>query len=407
MNLEYRKLTLDDFDAVAALDEMVFGELPNPERAAFWRDNAFEFDRSMAAFDEGQLVGESMTYSLGMSVPGGSIVPCAGVSWIGVLPTHRRRGILTAMMRWQIDDIHERGEPLAALYASQAPIYGRFGYGVAGFQERWEIDADNSAFESGTDPDGRVRFLEYEEATATFKPVHEQAMRQIPGMVTRSDAFWTARLTDDKSGPGKPPKVFYVTYETDGGLEGFAAYEVDTAQDDSVEKWVLRIKDLIVLSDRAYAGLWRFCLDVDLVSTVKAVRPPDEPLVWLLADQRAMKRDVADSMYLRVVDVSGALSACEYDAEDSLVIEVVDEFCPWNNGRFLLDAGPEGAACSPTSESADVTMAARELGSLYLGGVNARSMQRAGRIEDHSGDGVARLERMFRSTVAPWAHLDW
>ncbi|MCH7739612.1 MAG: GNAT family N-acetyltransferase [Chloroflexi bacterium] len=407
MNLEYRKLTLDDFDAVAALDEMVEGELPNPERAAYWRDNAFEFDRSMAAFDEGQLVGQSMTYSLGISVPGGSIVPCAGISWIGVLPTHRRRGIMRAMMRWQIDDIHERGEPLAALYASQAPIYGRFGYGMSHFQEKWEIDADNSAFEHEPDPAGQIRFVEYEEAAATFKPVHEQAMRLFPGMVTRSDAFWTARLYDDGSVPSQPPKLFYVAYDAGAEIEGFAAYSIDNKWDDSLPRQVLTVKELIALSDRAYAGLWRFCLDVDLVSTVRAVRPPDEPLVWLLADQRAMKRDVADSMYLRVVDVPDALSACEYGTEDSMVIEVVDEFCPWNDGRFLLDAGPDGSACSPTTESPDVTMAARELGSLYLGGVNARSLHRAGRIEDHSGDGVARLDRMFRSTVSPWAHMAW
>lgn len=407
MNLEYRKLTIDDFDAVAALDEMVEGELPNPARAAYWRDNAFEFDRSMAAFDDGQLVGQSMTYSLGMSVPGGSVLPCGGVSWIGVLPTHRRRGIMTAMMRWQMDDIHERDEPLAALYTSQAPIYGRFGYGMSHLREKWEIDADNSAFESEVESGGQIKFIEYEEAKALFRPIHERAMHLFPGMVTRSDAFWTARLYDDETGLDKPPKMFYVAYDGDEGIEGFAAYSIDDNWVDALPRQVLTVKELIALSDRAYAGLWRFCLDVDLVSTVKATRPPDEPLVWLLADKRAMKREVGDSMYLRLVDVPGALSAREYDTEDSMVIEVVDEFCPWNNGRFLLDAGPEGAACSPTSEGPDVTMAARELGSLYLGGVSARSMQRAGRIEDHTGDGVARLDRMFRSTVAPWAHMYW
>ena len=407
MNLVYRKLTIDDFDAVAALDEMVEGELPNPERAAFWRDNAFEFDRSMAAFDERQLVGTSMTYSLGMSVPGGGVVPCAGVSWIGVLPTHRRRGIMTAMMRWQMDDIHERGEPLAALYASEAPIYGRFGYGISNFREKWEIDADNSAFESEVEPGGQIRFVEYEEAKTLFSPVHEQAMRRFPGMVTRSDAFWTARLYDNESDPGKPPKMFYIAYHGDEGIEGFAAYSIDDDWVDALPRQVLTVKELIVLSDRAYAGLWRFCLDVDLVSTVKATRPSDEPLVWLLADKRAMKREVGDSMYLRLVDVPEALSARGYDREDSLVIEVVDQFCPWNNGRFLLDAGPEGAVCSRASKNPDVTMAAKELGSLYLGGVNARSLQRAGRIEDHSGDGVAKLDKMFRSTVAPWAHMYW
>ncbi len=314
---------------------------------------------------------------------------------------------MTAMMRWQIDDVHARGEPLAALYASEAPIYGRFGYGMSNFREKWEIDAGSSAFESEPDPDGRIRFVEYEEAAATFKPVHAQAMRLFPGMVTRSNAFWTARLYDDGSAPSQPPKVFYIAYDAGSGIEGFAAYSIDQSWHDSLPRQVLTVKELIALSDRAYAGLWRFCLDVDLVSTVKAVRPPDEPLVWLLADQSAMKRDIADSMYLRVVDVPGALSACEYDTEDSMVIEVVDEFCPWNDGRYLLDAGPDGAACSPTSGNPDVTMAVKELGALYLGGVNARSLQRAGRIEDQTGDGVARLDRMFRSTVAPWAHMDW
>ena len=146
-------------------------------------------------------------------------------------------------------------------------------------------------------------------------------------------------------------------------------------------------------------------MEIDLTRTVKIRRPPDEPLHWWLKDRRAVTRTISDGHSLRLVDVQEALSAAAYGVEDTIVIGVIDESCEWNNATFLLDSGEEEAMCSPTSRTPEVTLRVEDLGSLYLGGVSAFSMFSAGQIEDHAGDGVARLQRLFESNVAPWPHI--
>src|SRR6185503_18593563 len=86
--------------------------------------------RALAAYDGDEPVALTGAYRFDLSIPGGEL-PCAGVTWVGVIPTHRRRGILRDLMRRELEDVHSWGEPIAALWASEAAIYGRFGYGHA------------------------------------------------------------------------------------------------------------------------------------------------------------------------------------------------------------------------------------------------------------------------------------
>ncbi len=406
MPLEYRPVRIEEWPQAVGLDRAAFGDDDAPEWSDYWRDNAFEFDRSAGAFDGSQLVGQSMIYSLAMSVPGGNILPCGGVSWIAVRQTNRRQGIMRNMMRTQIDDIHERNEPLAALWASEAPIYGQFGFGVAGYTESWEIDARRAVLRDDISSPGQVQYVAHDEAVGLFDGPFEAAMRRYPGMVRRTPGFWTRQLRGN-SPPGGLLKSHHAAYYGDSGVEGLLTYQIKDDWPDSNPDGIFELKDLIAVNDEAYAALWDFCISQDLIETITCQRPADEPLRWMLKDRRAISARSSEEFYLRLVDVPSALNASQYDTEDTIIVEVVDEFCPWNAGKYLLDTSGGGEGCSPSGQRAEVTLDARELASLYLGGVSAHALGRSGLIDDHSGDATARLDRLFSSPVHPWPHLFW
>jgi len=405
MSLEYRNLKPEEHPLADELNRVAEGTLPIPEWAEYWGKNAWEFDRSVVAFDGDQLVGQSMSYSHSMSVPGGAILPCGGLSWVAVRPTHRRQGIMRGMVTRQLADYRERGESLAALFAMEAPIYGRFGWGVATWNEDLEIDTTRSDFHDGVGAEGDMRFVDWEDAIKEFTPVHTQAMHLTPGIITRSDPFWIRELRGKISPPGQQLKTLQVGCYFDGRCEGFASYQVENDWASGNPSGTVKINDMVAATIRASARLWRYFLDIDLTRKLEVRRPPDEPLHWWLKDRRAVTRTISDGISLRLVDVDEALSAALYGVEDTIAIGVIDESCPWNNGTHLLDSGDEVAVCSPTSGAPEVTLRVEDLGSLYLGGVSAYSMFAAGQVEDHAGDGVARLQRLFESNVAPWPHI--
>ena len=405
MNLEYRKLSPEEHPLADELNRAAEGTAPVPDWVEYWGKNAWEFDRSVVAFDGAELVGQSMSYSHSISVPGGANVACGGLSWVGVRSTHRRMGIMREMVIRHLANYRERGEPLAALFAMEAPIYGRYGWGVATWNEDLEIDSARSELHDGLGVDGDVRFVGWDDAIEEFAPVHEQAMLQKPGMFARSGPFWVRELRGKESPPGKLLKTLQVGCYFEGRCEGFASYRTDEDWSEGNPSGTVWISDLVASSARASARLWRYFLEVDLTRTIRILRPPDEPLHWWLKDRRAVTRTVSDGLSLRLVDVAKALGAAVYGLEDTIALGVVDATCGWNSGTYLLDSGEEGAVCSPTSRTPEVTMMVEDLGSLYLGGVSAYSMHAAGRIDDYAGDGVARLQRLFQSDVAPWPHI--
>ena len=250
MSLEYRKLTPEEHPLADELNRVAEGTLPMPDWVEYWGKNAWEFDRSVVAFDGDQLVGQSMSYSHSMSVPGGAILPCGGLSWVAVRPTHRRRGIMREMVTRQLADYRERGEPLAALFALEAPIYGRFGWGVASWNEDLEIDSTRSEFQDGIGVEGDVRFVDYDDAVEEFAPVYQQAMLQTPGMFARSDPFWASRLRGKTSAPGKQLKTLQIGCYFDGHCEGFASYLVDGDWSGGNPSGTVQINDLVAASAR-------------------------------------------------------------------------------------------------------------------------------------------------------------
>ena len=362
-----------------------------------------EFDRTLAFFEGPEMVATAGIFSSLMTVPGGAALPCAGVTRVSVLSTHRRRGLLTAMMRRQLDDVHQRAEPLAALYASEAPIYGRFGYGLATYQASIEIQRSRAAFAKSVDGKGRLLMVDVPTAVPAFTRIWDEARRNQPGMLGLDERWIRSQLIDlEHHREGASPH-YRVVYQAGNDPAGFALYRVKMGWDPSGPNGTLRLEMLVASTAEAYAALWRHVLDVDLMVTVSAeMRPVDEPLRFLLADSRQPKTRIEDGIWLRLVDVVAALTARRYGVDGRLVFRVRDDFCQWNDGRVELQGGPDGAEARRTEATPDIEIAAADLGAAYLAGNRFHTLLEAGRLHELRPGAVARADAMFSTDRAPW-----
>lgn len=376
--------------------------LPTDEELAISKEIT-EFDRTLAFFDRQEMVATAGIFSYEMTVPGGGTLPCGGVTRVSVLTTHRRRGLLTAMMRRQLDDMHERGELLAALYASEAPIYGRFGYGLATYQTATEIERSHAAFSTTATGGGRLSMIDVPAAVDAFTQVWEQARRNQPGMLGLDQRWIRNELTDlEQHREGASP-LYRVLYQTDGNPAGFAIYRIKMEWDPSGPNGTLRLRRLITATAEAYAALWRHVLEVDLMARVTAeMRPVDEPLRFLLADSRQPKTRVEDGIWLRLVDVGRALAGRRYGVQGRLVLRVRDSFCSWNDGHFELNGGPSNAECKPCAGNPDLELTAADLAAVYLAGNRFHTLREAGRVEEVRRGAVALADAMFTTDRTPW-----
>jgi predicted acetyltransferase len=400
MAYDVRTITPDEVPAVQWLVDSSFGADPDPEELAAWRP-LVEPDRTHVVHDGGELAGSGGVFTFDLTVPGGP-VPCAGVTGVGVRVTHRRRGVLTALMRAQLDAVRERGaEAFAALWASEAPIYGRFGYGVA--SRRWSVTvrAHDPAF-LGPAPEGRTRLVERAELAALAPPLYDAARRDRPGMISRSDVRWRVRLSDLASHRGGASQYRYVVYERAGAPRGYAWYRTKPEWTDGRPAGAVRIGEVVALDADAHAGLWRLLLGVDLMaSTAYDNLPADDPLFHRLRDPRVIQTHVSDGLHVRLLDVPRALATRAYAAAGRVVVEVADEG-GWAAGRYALDASPDGATCTATTESADLTLSARELGAAYLGDTTLRALAEAGRVDEHAAGAVERASRLLAWDRPAW-----
>lgn len=378
------------------------GALPTDEELAISKEIT-EFDRTLAFFDGKEMVATAGIFSYEMTVPGGETLPCAGVTRVSVLTTHRRRGLLRAMMRRQLDDMRERGEPLAALYASEAPIYGRFGYGLGTYQTATEIERSHAALATEVTGNGRLSLVDVPTAITAFTRVWEQARRNQPGMLGLDERWIRNELTDlEPHREGASPH-YRVLYQTDGDPSGFAIYRIKMEWDPSGPNGTLRLGRLIAATAEAYVALWRHLLEVDLMARVTAeMRPVDEPLRFLLADARQPKTRVEDGIWLRLVDVGRALAGRRYGVQGRLVLRVRDAFCSWNDGHFELNGGPSNAECKPCAGNPDLELTAADLAAVYLGGNRFHTLRAAGRVEEVRRGAVALADAMFATDRAPW-----
>ncbi|MFI6512071.1 GNAT family N-acetyltransferase [Streptosporangium sp. NPDC050855] len=405
MSLSLRPVAETEWPDWIALDEEAFGNAIPPHRAELYRRNT-EFGRSLGAFDGDLLVGVTAVCSLTMAVPGGPI-PVGGVTAVGVLPSHRRRGVLSALMTRQLSDLHEGGEAVAALHASEAVIYGRYGYGRAADGLSVRIPTAGAVFtrHAPADPALRLRVVRPADARDVFEKIHAAVLDRRPGLYARTPARWDAVLSDEDSDRGEGA-LRAVVAEDDEGPRGYALFRMKASWDEhDVPDGELRLRDLFALDPAAYALLWRHVLDRDLVSHVTAVRPGDDPLIHLLADPRALRARWADELWFRLVHVGRALPARRYSAPVDVVIEVEDATCPWNAGRWRLTAGTSDARCEPSADPADVTLPVSALGAAYLGGRPLEALRAAGLARESRPGALRELSVAMSWEPAPWSGL--
>ena len=400
---EIRTITAADSELFRRRVSGGFGSDADTDEAASTRFEAiFELDRTLAAFDGDDIIGTGAAFSLGLTVPGGAVVPMGGTTVVTVQPTHRRRGVLRSLMGSHLDDVAGRDEPLAGLWASESSIYRRFGYGPASFRYATTVNA--SAVElMGGSPGGTVRLIEPDEAESVVRPVYDRARSERSGMLTRSDAWWAHRLmADPESWRGGKSAQRHVAYEQDGAVTGYAVYRQKSKWDNFLADGEIDIIEVIVTTGEAHSGLWAFLSNIDLFPNLEWWNMPiDDPLPMKMLDSRRVARKLVDGLWVRVMDVPAALEARTYDHDGVVDFALADVTRPQASGTYRLEVSNGEAHCERVTEDGDLALDIDVLGSLYLGGGDAMAMFSAGRI---TGDGraVQTLHRMLRTDVAPW-----
>jgi predicted acetyltransferase len=405
MPITYRPITMDEYDKFDLVVARGFSAHPSPNPVINdFSIRAFEPGQSVAAFDAEKIVGTSASLTLDISVPGKGSLPLGGIEKVTVSATHRRRGILTGMMRRQLDAYHERDIPLSALWPSESVIYGRFGYGISVSHEHREIDLRHTAFAHSPALRGQMHFVSKDDAQKVFTPIHETACREYPAMISRNDVGWEAAITDPDGMLVSAPAQFFAYYEVDGHPTGYVMYRIRHNSVAGHDSNKVEVKELVANNDEATAALWRFCFDIDLASTLSAGHgaSTDDGLSWMLSDPRRLKRSMYDGLWLRLIDVPTALAARTYSEEGSLAIHVEDSFCDWNTGVWRIDGGPDGATCTATSDTPDISMSAADLAAIYMGGTKPSEIARSGRVVENVSGALGRADWMFATARKPW-----
>ncbi|APY88326.1 GNAT family N-acetyltransferase [Streptomyces alfalfae] len=404
MTTDLRSLAKDEWDTWYRMLDVAFGGVPeSPDEQELWRALT-ECERSIGVWDGEACVGSAGAFSFRLCVPGGALVDAAGVTMVGVAATHRRRGILTSMMRRQLDDVRALGEPLAVLTASEPAIYGRFGYGTATQQMKAEIDTSRVRLSTpaGTD-DVALRYARPADVHEACEELYARVVAGRPGMLARQPGWERLGLLDPKENREGASPLQCVVAERSGELAGYVRFSVKPEWDWKGPKGAVQVRDIEALDPAAYAALWRFLFGIDLTSSVLAAnRPVDDPLLQLVSDVRRCDVSVRDSLHVRLVDVGAALAARAYQMPLDVVLDVDDAFCPWNAGRWRLTGDAKGASCERTEDAADLALSVRELGAAYLGGTSLSSLAGAGRVRELRQGALAEASPAFGSDVAPW-----
>ncbi|MDX3643570.1 GNAT family N-acetyltransferase [Streptomyces sp. MB09-02B] len=422
--MEIRPTTDKDLDVFVDTVHAAFGRFPETpvEGGGLWW-SALETDRCLLALTaDGRPVGTAATHSFELTLPGGTVVPAPGVTAVGVLPSHRRQGVLSAMMRHQLTELRAGGDLLSVLLASEAPIYGRFGYGPATYTQRVTVQRHRAALTlprahgragvpaSGPDragvpasgPDGSpdsspVEVLRRSECGEILEEVYDRYRRTQPGALSRPHRWWALRAGQPPISPA--PRHVAVHRNADGVPNGYASYSVDAG--------TLTVDETIAADDAVFTALTRYVLGHDLVSRIVINHvPPQHPLRWQLTDFRAgeVSGDM-DWLWVRLLDVPRALTARGWFADGELVLDVDDPFLG-EHDRYLLTVRDGKADCAPTDRAPDLSLDVRDLGSVYLGGTAPSTLVRAGHVQAHRPGAAALADTLFRADRSPHC-LHW
>jgi predicted acetyltransferase len=351
----------------------------------------FEPSRSHAVFDGETMIGSGELLSRRVVVPGAEPVPAGAVTSIGVAPGHRRRGVLSMIMRRQLEFLHDAGESLAILWASEGGIYGRFGYGLATQYARLAIPR-GAAFRADVTVDpAPVRELPREQALPLLRAIYDKVWHTRVGYLDRTDGAWEYHLFDGQARRDGQTEFRFAVHP-----QAFAVYRTKLEWQERGPRSTVQVHTLTATTPEAYAAILRYLLDIDLVGEVVLRLGTDDPLVYMLADPRAAVRTMFDALWLRLIDVDRALMARRYAVPLDLVLAVDDELCPWNAGRWRFVAGPDGRAeVTRTDAPADLALDVSALGAAYLGGTRLSTLAGAGRVRENRPGTLARASLAF------------
>jgi predicted acetyltransferase len=393
--VEPAPVTRDEIPAYVEAAYSAFHNDVQPHHHERWQ-RVLEPERTLVLRDGGQIVAGTGIFSRRLTVPGGE-TPVAGVTLVGVRPTHRRRGLLTKLMRRQLADVHEQGrEAVAALWASEPVIYGRFGYGFATLAGLLEVDKRRAALRRR--PDAQVELLAPADALDAMRRVHEELRPQVPGMLDRDGPWWEDRLRDHESDrDGTQPLRAAVT---DGA---YALYAVKPRFTEDGPAGEVDVREVVATTPESRAAIWDFLLGLDLTTKLSwELAPSDDPLPHMVANAQDVRLRPGDALWVRVVEVGRALAARSYRQPFEVVLELADEVCPWNAGRWALRWDGSTATCARTATPAGLELGAAELGAVYLGGTTLDQLARAGRVRELRGGALTADSRAFQGERAPW-----
>lgn len=381
---------------------------PSPEGDAECRGAFIQPGRTLGAFDGSRCVATFRSSAKAMTVPGGATIPCCGITNVTVTASHRRRGLLSRMMATHLAEAVEWGEPLAILIAAEYPIYGRYGFGPATWATEFVIDV----FRAGLDRnepvrDGRVDLVDPAEYRKLAPEAYDRFRVTQPGALARDDDWWKRATGEMRFPANRDPRTpFFALYRNGAGrVDGLLSYRTDDHWDEPQPKIRLEVVDLVTTTTPAASALWRFLVTMDWVGTVRAGRrAPDDVMPLLLGDPRAARSDFhSDFMWLRVLDVPAALSVRSYATTGQLVLDVRDP-AGHAAGRFLVDGSPDGALCTRTTRSADLTLDVGTLSTLYLGDESATRLAALGAVHEETSGALSRADLMFRTPRRPWCN---
>ncbi|MBB1159960.1 GNAT family N-acetyltransferase [Amycolatopsis dendrobii] len=385
----------NDYELFFSTVQAAFGRYW-PDSAGSGILGAFESERSLIAHaPDGKPVGTAGAYSFDLTLPGDVLASAAGVTAVGVLPTHRRQGVLRAMMQEHLADVRARGEFLSVLLCSEAVIYRRFGYGPATCTERMTVERHRSAFGAprggAAVATGSVELLRRVDCGELLEEIYDRYRRTQPGALSRPHRWWALGAGHPPTGP--EPRYLVVHRDADGTADGYASYLVnDTA---------LTVDEVIAVDDAAFTSLTQYLLGHDLVTKIDFRHlPPGNPLRWQLADLRAGEPTTTDWLWVRLLDIPRALTSRGWFTDGSLVLDVTDPFLA-EHGRYLLTVRDGKAECVRTDRAPDLSLDVSDLGSVYLGGTLPSVLVRAGHVQAHNGEAAGLADALFRSDRAP------
>jgi predicted acetyltransferase len=401
-SLEMRPITPSEVPLFADRVERTFGGSRLADGEIVNRQGVLEPPRTLAVFDQEELIATLAVHSLTMSVPGGEL-PVGGVNHVAVRADYRRRGLMTSMMMAALQDIRDRGEVVSALWPSEAQIYGRFGYGLASRHASLVIDGQPGT--AGSPAPGEIRLIPDASAadTAQLDRLYRSWHATRPGSIVRSTERWRQRLLPRDDGRGATTDVSCLLHRDGEEVDGYALYTARPQWSQGfLPKGTTVVIEVCAQTSRALAALWNHLLSVDMMGrTVAPMIPVDDPGIWTLRDPRQWQTQVTDNVWTCLIDVPAALRARTYARHVDVVLDVQDDLLPDNARRYRLSGDVTGASCDPTTSPADLKVTAAQLGAAYLGGTSLAGFALTEGLEEQRRGALHTAATAFSAPLAP------